>query len=232
MKKKLEYFIRGFLENRESDNSLDPIKGKGHGFHVLLHGKPGTGKTLTVELLCEQQGLPLYALTCGELGCGEDIFEERLRTAFLRATNWGAVLFIEEADILVRKREHGIQHCTIVSSFLSMLDYSQAIVFMATNRVPIIDPAFSSRVHIPLKIPDIDFITQKEIWNDGIDSLQNVSAHDKQSLKVWVEHRLQLTGNGKYTTMNGRQIRNCLSAAVALARGDGNRKKDSKLIFS
>lgn len=44
----LESFLRGYLETRELNNNLDLIKGKGRCLNVLMHGNPGTGKTLTV----------------------------------------------------------------------------------------------------------------------------------------------------------------------------------------
>ena len=65
---------------------IDPIKGKGEGQIMLLHGPPGTGKTFTAECLAEYSGRlsiripsnehanalligrPLLRLSCGELG--------------------------------------------------------------------------------------------------------------------------------------------------------------------
>lgn len=47
---------------------LDIIEGKGQGLLVLLHGGPGTGKTLTAESIAEEQERPLYRVTCGDIG--------------------------------------------------------------------------------------------------------------------------------------------------------------------
>ncbi|KAI2465337.1 P-loop containing nucleoside triphosphate hydrolase protein [Annulohypoxylon bovei var. microspora] len=219
-KKDLEHLLRGYLENRQTSANLDLIKGKGQGLNVLLHGNPGTGKTLTVESLCEKLCIPLYMLTCGELGNGTDDFKNRLERAFLRAVNWGAILLLEEADIFVRQREHDIQRCAIVSSFLNRLDYSRAMVFMATNRVKIFDPALKSRVHIMLTFPDFDFKTQQEIWNDAIHRLPDVSPNDKENLQYWVRSELESLDEKRHVRMNGRQIRNCINAASALAHGN------------
>lgn len=46
----------------------DIIAGKGNGLLILLHGSPGTGKTLTAESIVEQQERPLYRVTCGDIG--------------------------------------------------------------------------------------------------------------------------------------------------------------------
>ncbi|OTA65187.1 P-loop containing nucleoside triphosphate hydrolase protein [Hypoxylon sp. EC38] len=221
-KKDLENLLCGYLKNRKENNSPDLIKGKGQGLNVLLHGNPGTGKTLTVESLCEKHRIPLYMLTCGDLGNDTDAFEDRLKTAFLRAANWGAILLLEEADIFVLNRNFDLQRCAIVSSFLSKLDYSRAVTFMATNRDPIFDPALMSRVDISLSFPDFDFGAQKKIWKDMIHRLQSVNARDKNDLEYWVGSQLENLDDKRYIRMNGRQIRNCLSAASALARGNGN----------
>lgn len=67
--------------------STDPIRGKGEGRIMLLHGHPGTGKTFVVECISEFSGVsmhsyryspiqfvdrfterPLLRLSCKELG--------------------------------------------------------------------------------------------------------------------------------------------------------------------
>lgn len=46
----------------------DLISDKGQGLLILLHGGPGTGKTLTAESIAEEQKRPLYRVTCGDIG--------------------------------------------------------------------------------------------------------------------------------------------------------------------
>lgn len=48
--------------------TADLIAGKGQGLLILLHGGPGTGKTLTAESIAEAQEKPLYRVTCGDIG--------------------------------------------------------------------------------------------------------------------------------------------------------------------
>lgn len=48
--------------------AADSISGKGQGLLILLHGGPGTGKTLTAESIAEEQERPLYRVTCGDIG--------------------------------------------------------------------------------------------------------------------------------------------------------------------
>lgn len=47
--------------------SSDIMEGKGNGLILLLHGGPGTGKTLTAESVAELAKKPLYRVTCGDM---------------------------------------------------------------------------------------------------------------------------------------------------------------------
>ena len=47
-----------------SAKSTDVVAGKGNGLILLLHGGPGTGKTLTAEGVAEIAKKPLYRVSC------------------------------------------------------------------------------------------------------------------------------------------------------------------------
>ena len=66
--------------------SHDIVAGKGQGLLILLHGGPGTGKTLTAESIAESQERPLYRVTCGDIGIEPTNVE---RVCSLAASNLG-----------------------------------------------------------------------------------------------------------------------------------------------
>jgi hypothetical protein len=66
----------------------DMITGKGNGLIVLLHGGPGTGKTLTAESVAELAELPLYSVTCGDIGTNAEAVEKYLQTILYLGKTW------------------------------------------------------------------------------------------------------------------------------------------------
>ena len=79
--------------------SADFIKGKGRSQVILLHGKPGVGKTYTAECIAVYTRRPLMTLTCADIGTDPEEVEENLASNFAAAKNWGALVLIDEADI-------------------------------------------------------------------------------------------------------------------------------------
>lgn len=84
--------------------SQDLIRGKGRGVSILLHGKPGVGKTATAEAVAEKWQRPLFPITCGDLGYQADMVERSLNDIFRLAHLWGCILLLDEADIFITQR--------------------------------------------------------------------------------------------------------------------------------
>jgi Cdc6-like AAA superfamily ATPase len=67
-----------------NNKTSDIIEGKGNGLIVLLHGGPGTGKTLTAETIAEHVKKPLYRMTCGDIGTEPEGVEKYLRSVLCK----------------------------------------------------------------------------------------------------------------------------------------------------
>lgn len=99
--------------------SQDLIRGKGRGVSILLHGKPGVGKTATAEAVAEKWQRPLFPITCGDLGYQADHVEKSLNEIFRLAHLWGCVLLLDEADIFITQRtQQELQRNALVSGKL------------------------------------------------------------------------------------------------------------------
>ncbi len=129
----------------------DIVSGKSGGVIILSTGFPGTGKTLTAEVYAEKLEKPLYVVQCSQLGTDEEKLEKRLKDVLYRASRWGAVLLLDEADVYVRERGEDIQQNAIVGVFLRVLEYYNGVLFMTSNKGKSIDDAILSRCTVHLR---------------------------------------------------------------------------------
>ena len=121
---------------------ISPPKG------LILHGIPGTGKTIIARAVADEIGANFYYVAGPEImksGYGQS--EEKIRDLFAEAAkNAPAIIFIDEIDSVAPKREQsGEVERRIVSQLLTvmdgMLDTSRVFVIATTNRLHSIDPA-------------------------------------------------------------------------------------------
>uniref|UniRef100_A0A182WLP8 AAA+ ATPase domain-containing protein n=1 Tax=Anopheles minimus TaxID=112268 RepID=A0A182WLP8_9DIPT len=141
----------------------------------LLHGPPGSGKTLLARAIAGQLNICLIEIPATELIAGvSGESEERIRDVFEQAASLApCVLFIDEIDAISSNRINAQKDMErrIVAQLLSSLDAlgkqdggDGVIVIGATNRAEALDPALR-RVgrfdqEISLGIPDRTARTQ------------------------------------------------------------------------
>lgn len=141
--------ILAFAESQvlHKDKFDDVISGKGKGIIMLLSGGPGIGKTLTAESVAENMKVPLYMMSAGDLGIKSSEVETSLTTILEMVAKWNAVLLLDECDVFLEARSaHDLERNKIVSIFLRTLEYYEGILFLTTNRVKNMDPAFQRYV--------------------------------------------------------------------------------------
>ncbi|CAN9272817.1 unnamed protein product [Alternaria alternata] len=191
----------------------DFMDGKGKGLIMLLHGGPGTGKTLTAESIAELIQRPLYRITCGDIGTDAGSVEKYLESALYIGSTWDCVVLMDEADIfLEERRKMDFQRNALASVFLRILEYYDGILILTTNRVGTFDEAFKSRVQLALHYPPLDREGRWLVWRNFVQSLseagENINSEEiSKKLDMLARHKL-----------NGRQIRNTINTARQLAR--------------
>ncbi|KAG8708780.1 hypothetical protein FRC08_018713 [Ceratobasidium sp. 394] len=143
-------FVNAHTRKDKKSSALisDVVKGKGGGMVMLLHGSPGTGKTLTAEAVADHLQRPLYAISCGELGFQASSLENQLYEILEVAAGWNSVVLIDEADIFLQARGNDIERSALVSVFLRVLEYHNGVLILTTNRVETFDEAFQSWVAV------------------------------------------------------------------------------------
>ncbi|KHN96247.1 ATPase, AAA-type, core [Metarhizium album ARSEF 1941] len=199
------------------DEHTDVIRGKGNGLFILLHGAPGTGKTLTAESVAEIARKPLYRITCGDIGTKAEEVEKYLESALYIGQSWDCVVLLDEADVFLEQRSSAsLERNALVSVFLRVLEYFEGILILTTNRVGTFDEAFKSRIHLSLRYQNLDQRQRQLIWANFINRLESLGKTEGRSLidAEGVRRHIDLLAQ---TPFNGREIRNAISTARQLA---------------
>ncbi|KAJ6576105.1 P-loop containing nucleoside triphosphate hydrolase protein [Mycena vulgaris] len=206
--------IRGLVKSHaglNEERSVDDfVAGKGGGLIMNLFGPPGVGKTLTVEATSEHLRKPLYIVSAGDLGTDPTTLDGALTEICSLVPVWDAVVLIDEADVFLEERGTAdVERNAMVAVFLRQLEYFQGILFLTTNRVKQFDAAFQSRIHLSLRYNDLSRIEKKQLWRAFWEETRTAeSAHN-----LSVQQLEALSSRN----LNGRQIKNIVKLAVALA---------------
>ncbi|KAL9617549.1 MAG: hypothetical protein Q9160_007666 [Pyrenula sp. 1 TL-2023] len=205
-KKLILAFVQSQVQNKDSFD--DVIEGKGRGIIMLLEGTPGVGKTLTAEAVADKLRRPLYAISGGELGTSAQQLESALNTILEIAAKWDAVLLLDECDVFLEKRSmDNLKRNGTVAVFLRLLEYYRGVLFMTTNRVDRIDPAFQSRIHLTIEYPRLTGEVRRQIWARFLEGFCPESRIEASELEELAR-----------VEANGREIKNLVKTAQLLAK--------------
>ena len=158
---------------------------------VLLHGPPGTGKTMLVKAVANESDAYIIVINGPEIMSkyyGES--EHNLREAFDEAEkNSPAIIFIDEIDSIAPKRAEvtGELERRVVAQLLALMDglkvRKNVIVIGATNRPEALDMALRRPGRfdreIELRVPDRDGRSEIfQIHTRGMPLAEDVSLDD------------------------------------------------------
>jgi AAA+ superfamily predicted ATPase len=158
--------IKSLVYADRNEMITDVVSGKAGGSIVILHGKPGTGKTLTAEAAAEKGKKPLMVVSAAELASKASDLEDYLGNILEVCEYWDAILLIDEAEAYLEARSLGdVKRNAMVSVFLRLLEYHQQVIFLTTNHIARIDPAFKSRISVAIQYPELDTDAKETIWS-------------------------------------------------------------------
>ncbi|KAF2107678.1 aaa family ATPase [Lophiotrema nucula] len=210
--KKKQASDSGELAGRE-----DWIEGKGRGLVILLHGPPGVGKTSTAESVAQATGKPLFSVSVSDIGMKPDEVENKLAEIFSLAARWEAVLLFDEADVFLESRgtdKGDLNRNSLVTVFLRILEYYDGILILTTNRIKSFDIAVQSRVHLAIRYKELSNEQLKELFLKFVKQ----HAHEIENMKA-IEKYIK---DDFEEDIDGRQIRNVVSSARAMAKSEDN----------
>ncbi len=187
----------------------------GKGMNALFVGDPGTGKTMSAEIVANDLGLDLYKIDLSMMVSkyiGET--EKNIGRVFDEATTSNAILFFDEADAIFGKRsevkDSHDRHANIeVSYLLQRMETFDGVVILATNLRANIDEAFTRRLHFAIQFPFPDIEDRERIWRVTFPSETPLAANIDFSL---LARRFRLAGGS---------IRNIVLASAFIAAQAG-----------
>lgn len=153
------------IEKYELDNFL---KGRA-SVGINLYGEPGTGKSITAEAIAKALGKKVIEVNYSEVQSDKwGGTEKQLSALFEQAEANGSVIFMDEADGLMSKRQsEGANSETnnqIKSHLLTLIERSNVFIVYATNLFQNLDRAFFRRIlfHVKFPMPKNDELVQ--LW--------------------------------------------------------------------
>jgi SpoVK/Ycf46/Vps4 family AAA+-type ATPase len=181
-------YVKHDAENLETDTFGKQTLGNGLG--ILFFGLPGTGKTMTAEVIAKELKLSLHIIDLSKViskYIGET--EKNLDTLFDEAEDCKAILFFDEADALFGKRSevkdaHDRYANQEVDYLLNRVEKYRGIVILAINAKENVDNIFVRRFQFVIDFPLTNKQSRCKIWEKMLDNNTNFSQIDFESISL------------------------------------------------
>jgi AAA+ superfamily predicted ATPase len=187
------------------------------GLKVLFSGPPGTGKTMSAEIIAAELDLDLFRIDLSNIvskWIGET--EKNLKQVFDHAETNGGVLLFDEADSLFGKRTNNVQSATDryanmeINYLLQRMEAFEGVCLLTTNIESGMDEAFKRRLNFRVRFSTPDAHERAELWRLMIPA-QAPRGGELDFDEV--ADRFELTGGN---------IRNAAVRAAVLAAAEGH----------
>jgi len=163
--------------------------------------------------------------------------EKTLGSVLELCQTWDALVLIDEADVFLEARNSTeIERNALVCVMLRLLEYYSGCLFLSSNRTAAsIDAAIASRITVMLNYPPLDTEGRTKVWKNLIELVPTmpidlttgvVPDRISRNARKASKYRLEFD-KSDYSTLafgyqlNGRQIKNTIVLARALARERG-----------
>lgn len=192
--------------NYKKNKCADFVGKHKKGVVLALFGLPGSGKSLSIKGLAELTKSPIYSVGASDIGTNAPQIDQSLNKIFNLVSRWDGFVLIDEADAFMERRERkNIQQTACASAFLTRIEQFEGILFLASNRMHTIDPAFDSRIHIRLFFSNLNKEGRTKVWK---------GAFERQQIEALTNEEFAKLGDHKF---NNREITNMVEIAKITA---------------
>lgn len=224
---------------RVSTSTANTKKNNAPFRHLLLHGPPGTGKTMFAKGLARESGLHYAIMTGGDIApLGKDAVTEIHKLFdWAKTTNKGVLLFVDEADAFLRKRStetisEDVRNALNAFLYRTGEASHKFMIVYASNQPDQFDWAINDRIDemVEFKLPGYDerlrmitqYMDQYLLHPPSSSRPITVTGVDEDILRAVAE---------KTEGFSGREISKLAIAWQAAAYGTENATLTAELLF-
>ncbi len=186
----------------------------GKGLCALFSGPPGTGKSMSAQVIARELGMNLFRVNLARVVSkyiGET--EENLAKVFEEARESHSILLFDEADALFAKRTKvksaQDRYANLEVNFLLQeVESFEGMVVLTSNLESMIDKAFKRRLNYRVYFPFPDTDSRAEIWRKHIP--------DKAPMAEGIDYRIL----AEDFEVSGGYIKNAVVRAAQWAAED------------
>lgn len=167
--------------------------------------------------------MAIYTHAWPDLSCRRfEAFTNHIDIILREAKDWGAILAIDDAEMLLQplvKSDYKLE--MYASILISKLDqFGGVLLLMARPSDNQINEAIRSRIHLTIQLPSLTAEARAKIWTNIVKATAT-KTDDQQSLA-------NLTTFVCNYNLNGHQLRNCIRTILAYSNCSGNDKTNQK----
>ncbi|KAI1085420.1 P-loop containing nucleoside triphosphate hydrolase protein [Whalleya microplaca] len=152
--------------------------------------------------------------------------ETALEFHFQLAAKWNAIMLFDEADVFLEQRrgnDTSLDRNATVSILRRVLEYYDGILILTTNRIKAIDSAIVSRITVAILYQKLEDRARENVFKSFVERLDNEES--RKRLLKWLDNEEwdKRFRRCPLDDLNGRQIRNVLTATSTLAEKNDDR---------
>eukprot|EP00596_Hydrurales_sp_CCMP1899_P010126 CAMPEP_0119035308 /NCGR_PEP_ID=MMETSP1177-20130426/2241_1 /TAXON_ID=2985 /ORGANISM="Ochromonas sp, Strain CCMP1899" /LENGTH=565 /DNA_ID=CAMNT_0006993359 /DNA_START=86 /DNA_END=1780 /DNA_ORIENTATION=+ len=224
---------------RVSTSTANTKKNNAPFRHLLLHGPPGTGKTMFAKGLAKESGLHYAIMTGGDVAPlgKEAVTEIHKLFDWTNTTDKGVLLFVDEADAFLRKRStekisEDMRNALNAFLYRTGEASQKFMIVYASNQPEQFDWAINDRIDemVEFRLPGFDErLAMISAYMEKY--LLNPSSGSKQIVVEGVDDAVLRSVASLTENYSGREISKLAIAWQAAAYGTNNATLSSELLM-